>query len=188
MDVIDGNETFRKYDYSSVIKQADIDHAISDIKSIIESGNYWTNSPKYQTKENLFARQHPVWMKFRMSFLFSVFQYFGSEVKVGKMQAWSFMTNNESEEDRETLWHHHQHVAEPQMFSGIFYLSIPNDVENRDLCGTEFAPNGPKGEGKFHVKPADFHWLVYPSRYWHRPAAPQSNKYRFIIAADVEIH
>ena len=187
MDVIDSNEIFKKFDYSSVITQADIDYAITDIKGIIDSGNYWENSPKFQTKENVFQRQHPTWMKFRMSFLFSIFQYFGQEVKVGKMQAWSFMTNKEGAEDRQTLWHHHQHVAEPQMMSGIFYLHIPEDVENRDLCGTEFAPNGPENDGKFHVKPSDFHWLIYPSKYWHRPAAPQSDKYRFILAADVQI-
>ena len=107
MDVIDSNEIFRKFDYSSVITQADIDYAIQDIKGIIDSGNYWENSPKFQTKENVFQRQHPTWMKFRMSFLFSIFQYFGQEVKVGKMQAWSFMTNKEGAEDRQTLWHHH---------------------------------------------------------------------------------
>ena len=72
-DIIDQNEIFKKYDYSSVITQQDVDYVIKDIKSIIDAGNYWENSPKFQTKENVFARQHPSWMKFRMSFLFSVF-------------------------------------------------------------------------------------------------------------------
>ena len=81
MNIIDSNNIFKKYDYSSVITQDDIDYAIQDVKSIIESGKFWHNSPKYQTKENIFARQHPSWMKFRMSFLFSVFQYFGKEGK-----------------------------------------------------------------------------------------------------------
>ena len=181
------NANIKKFDYSSVITQADVDFAIKEVKGIIDSGNYWENSPKFQTKENVFQRQNATWMKFRMSFLFSVFQYFGREVKVGNMQAWSFMTNKQGAEDREKLWHHHQHKETPKSMSGIFYLHIPDDVENRDLCGTEFAPNGPENDGKFHVKPSDFHWLVYPSEYWHRPAAPQSDKYRFILAADVEI-
>ena len=72
--------------------------------------------------------------------------------------------------------------------SGIFYLDIPKDVENFDMCGTEFAPNGPENDGKFFIKPAYYNWLVYPSKYWHRPAPPQSSNYRFIIAADVEIY
>ena len=58
MEVIDSNDIFRKFDYSSVITQADIDYAIQDIKGIIDSGNYWENSPKFQTKENIFARIH----------------------------------------------------------------------------------------------------------------------------------
>ena len=187
MDIIDSNDIFKKFDYSSVITQADIDYAITDIKGIIDSGNYWENSPKYQTKENIFARQYPTWMKFRMSFLFSIFQYFGKEVRVGNMQAWSFMTNNEGAEDKERLWHHHQHKPTPMNMSGVWYLSIPDDVDNKDLCGTEFAVNGPENPERLYVKPTDFHWLIYPSKYWHRPTAPQSDKYRFIIAADVEI-
>ena len=50
-DVIDQNEIFKKYDYSSVITQQDVDYVIQDIKSIIDAGNYWENSPKFQTKE-----------------------------------------------------------------------------------------------------------------------------------------
>ena len=165
MNIIDSNNIFKKYDYSSVITQDDIDYAIQDVKSIIESGKFWHNSPKYQTKENIFARQHPSWMKFRMSFLFSVFQYFGKEVQVGKMQAWSFMTNKEGAEDREKLWHHHQHVKEPQMMSGVFYLHIPYDVDNRDLCGAEFSADGSENDVEFLIKPTDFHWLIYPCKY-----------------------
>jgi hypothetical protein len=119
--------------------------------------------------------------------LFSVFMYFGREVQVGNMQAWSFMTNKEGAEDRERLWHHHQHKPEPKSMSGIMYLEIPDDVQDKNLCGTEFAPNGPNNDGKFFVKPDEYTWLIYPSEYWHRPAAPQSDKYRYIIAADVEI-
>lgn len=187
MNIIDCNETFRKYDFSSTITQSDVNEAISIIKGIIDSGNYWENSPKFQTKENIFGRPEPVWLKFRMSFLFSVFMYMSREVKVGNMQAWSFMTNREGAEAQETLWHHHQHKPTPSM-SGIFYLDIPKDVENFDMCGTEFAPNGPENDGKFFIKPAYYNWLVYPSKYWHRPAPPQSSNYRFIIAADVEIY
>lgn len=188
MSVIDTNDYIKKYDFSSVITQDDKDEAIHIIKNIIDSGNYWENSPKFQTKENIFSRPEPVWLKFRMSFLMSVFMYFGQERKVANMQAWSFMTNKEGAENRETLWHHHQHKPVPPNMSGIFYLHIPDDVDNKELCGTEFAPNGPENDGKFFVKPTDFSWTIYPSMYWHRPAAPQSNKYRFIIAADVEIH
>ena len=48
--VIDQNDTFRKFDFSSVISPEDNKEAIGIIKNIIASGNYFTNSPKYQTQ------------------------------------------------------------------------------------------------------------------------------------------
>ena len=186
--VIDQNETFKKFDFSSVITSDDNKEAIGIIKDIIADGNYFTNSPKFQTKENIFARQEAVWLKYRMSFLFSVFMYLGREVKVSNMMAWSFMTNLQGAEDREKLWHHHWHPQNPnsKMLSGIFYLHIPEDVKDRDYCGTEMAPNGPDHDGKLYVTPTDYNWLVYPSDQWHRPGIVQSNDYRFVLAADVE--
>ena len=186
--VIDRNDTFRKFDFSSTISKEDNTTAIGIIQNIIADGNYFKNSPKYQTQENIFARPEAVWLKYRMSFLFSVFMYLGREVKVNNMMAWSFMTNLEGAEDRETLWHDHWHPTNPnaKMLSGIFYLHIPEDVKDRDYCGTEMAPNGPKSDGKFFVRPSDYNWLLYPSNQWHRPGVVQSDNYRFILAADVE--
>jgi hypothetical protein len=186
--VIDQNDTFKKFDFSSVISRQDNDIAIGIIRNIIADGDYFTNSPKYQTKENIFARPEPVWLKYRMSFMFAVFMYLGREVKVSNMMAWSFMTNLESAEDREKLWHHHWHPTHEgaKMLSGVFYLHIPNDVKDRDYCGTEMAPTGPSNEDKFFVRPTDFSWLIYPSNQWHRPGIVQSNNYRFILAADIE--
>ena len=186
--VIDQNDTFRKFDFSSTISKEDNTTAIGIIKNIIADGNYFTNSPKYQTRENIFARQEAVWLKYRMSFMFSVFMYLGREVKVSNMMAWSFMTNLDGAEDREKLWHDHWHPKNPnaKMLSGIFYLHIPEDVLDRDCCGTEMAPNGPENDGKFFVKPTDYNWLIYPSNQWHRPGIVQSKDYRFILAADIE--
>jgi len=188
MKVIDQNQVFRKFDFSSVITAADNQAACEIIKGIIADGNYFTNSPKFQTKENIFSRQEAVWLKYRMSFLFSVFMYLGREVKVSNMMAWSFMTNLEGAEDREKLWHDHWHPKNPnnKMLSGLFYLHIPDDVKDRDYAGTEMAPNGPNSDGKFFVRPTDGSWLIYPSNEWHRPGIVQSNNYRFILAVDVE--
>ena len=188
MQVIDHNDTFRKFDFSSVMTKQDDADAIGIIRSIIADGNYFTNSPKYQTKENLFARPESVWLKYRMSFLFSVFMYLGREVKVSNMMAWSFMTNLESAEDREKLWHNHWHPTQPnnKMLSGIWYLHIPENVKDRDYCGTEMAPNGVDGDDKLFVRPEDGKWLIYPSNQWHRPGIVQSNDYRFVLAVDIE--
>ena len=132
--VIDQNNTFKKYNFSSLITDRDNQEAINIIKGIVASGNYFKNSPKYQTQENIFARKETVWLKYRMSFLFSVFMYLGREVKVSNMMAWSFMTNLEGAEDRETLWHNHWHPTNPQakMMSGIFYLHITEDDKDRN--------------------------------------------------------
>ncbi len=184
--VIDQNEVFRKYDYSSLITSEDNWQAMFTIKDIIDSGNYFTNSPPFQTKENLFARQEPVWLKYRMTFLTSVFLYLGREVRVGNMMAWSFMTNTDTQEDRDRYWHHHDKHS-GQSMSGIMYLHIPSDVEDFDTCGTEMAPNGPEGEGKFFIRPSYYTWLIYPSNQWHRPGIAQSKDYRFVLAADIDI-
>jgi len=188
MKVIDQNEIFRKFDFSSIITRDDDRAACGIIKTIIESGNYFTNSPRYQTKENIFARSEPIWLKYRMSFLFAVFMYLGREAKVSNMMAWSYMTNLATHEDRDKLWHNHWHPQNPnaKMISGVWYLHIPEDVRDRDYCGTEMAPNGVGNDGKFFVRPTDGSWLIYPSDQWHRPGIPQSNNFRFIVAADVE--
>ncbi len=188
MKVIDQNSVFRKFDFSSLITSEDDARACQIIKSIVEDGNYFSNSPRFQTKENIFARPEPLWLKYRMSFLFSAFMYLGKEAKVSNMMAWSYMTNLSTHEDRDKLWHNHWHPNHPEakMLSGIWYLHIPEDVQDRDYCGTEMAPDGPEKEEKFFVKPTDGHWLIYPSDQWHRPGIPQSDQYRFIVAADVE--
>jgi hypothetical protein len=188
LTVIDHNAVFRKFDFSSLITEQDNQEACRIIRDIVSQGNYFTNSPKFQTKENIFARVEPVWLKYRMSFLMSVFMYLGREVKVSNMMAWSFMTNLEGAENRDNLWHNHWHPSNPnaKMMSGVFYLHIPKDVKDRDYCGTEMAPNGVDQDGKFFVRPTDGNWLIYPSNQWHRPGIVQSNDYRFILAVDVE--
>ena len=132
--VIDYNDTFRKFDFSSIITKEDDREACDIIKKIIDEGHYFTNSPKYQTKENIFARPEPIWLKYRMSFLFSVFLYLGHEAKVANMMAWSYMTSLDGAEDRDKLWHDHWHPknAGTKMLSGIWYLHIPDDVQDRD--------------------------------------------------------
>jgi len=183
--IVDSNDLCRKYDYSSLITAADNDTAISTIRSIIDSGNYFKNSPPFQTQENLFARPEAIWLKYRMTFLTSVFLYLGHEARVSNMMAWSFMTNLRTVEDRDKYWHHHDKHS-GQGLSGIMYLHIPDDVKDFDTCGTEMAPNGPESDGKFYIRPSYFTWTIYPSKIWHRPGIVQSSQYRFILAADID--
>lgn len=187
-NVISQNDLVKAYDFSSVISIADDLRACETVKQIIADGHYFVNSPKWQTKENIFARSEPIWLKYRMSFLFAVFMYLGREVKVSEMMAWSFMTNLQGAENRDNLWHNHWHPKNlnAKMLSGVYYLKIPDDVQDRDYCGTEIAPNGVAGDGKFFVRPVVGNWIIYPSDTWHRPGVVQSNQFRFILAADVE--
>ena len=190
MKLVDQNDLVKKYDFSSIITAEDNAQAIAIVQEIIASGNYFKNSPRFQTQENIFGRAESVWLKYRMSFLMSVFMYLGREVRVGNMMAWSFMTNLETAEDREKLWHDHWHPTQPdaKMLSGIFYLHIPADVKDRDYCGTELAPNGVNSGNKYFVTPADYTWVIYPSNVWHRPGIAQSNEWRFVLAADIEYY
>ena len=188
--VIDQNSSFQKFDFSSLITKQDDLIACKIIQSVIADGNYFTNSPRFQTKENIFSRSEPIWLKYRMSFLFSVFMFLGKEHKVSNMMAWSYMTNMSTHEDRDKLWHNHWHPRTPnsKMISGIWYLYIPEDVKDFDYCGTEIAPNGPDNNGKFFIRPSYGNWLIYSSDQWHRPGIPQSEKFRFILSADVEYY
>jgi hypothetical protein len=179
------NHLVKSYDYSSFITANDIELAIGDINKIIDSGNYFTNSPKFQTKENLFSLQGEHWLKFRMTFLTSVFSYFGQERQVGNMMAWCFKTNKSTEENRDSYWHHHNKHS-GQSMSGIMYLHIPDDVTDLSTCGTEMAPLGPDGEGKFYAGPNDRTWNVYPSQTWHRPGPAQSDQWRYVLAVDID--
>jgi len=174
----------KSYDYSSLISAAETESAIGIINTIIDSGNYFKNSPPYQTQENLFGRSEACWLKYRMTFLTSVFLYLGKEARVSDMMAWCFKTNLSTVEDREQYWHHH-HKHGANGMSGILYLHIPDDVKDLSTCGTEIAPNGPEGTGKFYAGPNSFTWNIYPSETWHRPGIVQSNKYRYVLAADV---
>lgn len=182
----DYNSLVKTYDYGSLLTADDKNQAIGTINTIIESGNYFKNSPPYQTQENVFARPEACWLKYRMTFLTSVFLYLGHEARVTNMMAWSFKTNLDTVEDRDKYWHHHlKHGA--QGISGILYLHIPDDVKDLSTCGTEMAPNGPQGAGKFYTQPSEHTWHIYPSETWHRPGIVQSDQYRYVLAADVVI-
>jgi hypothetical protein len=176
-------ETFEAFDFGSLITAEDCDRAKTDIQNIIASGNYFKNSPPYQTMENIFLRQDEHWMKFKMTFILSCFMYLKQEAKIKNIQAWSFMTSNKTQENRDTHWHTHQYANE-RTLSGLFYLHIPDDAD-KSTSGTEFAINGVDQPERWVSPVIDYHWLIYPGKTWHRPMPPQSSNNRFVIAADM---
>ena len=191
MNIVDNNEYIDLYDFSSLITKEDNKQIATISKSIIDSGQYFTNSPKFQTKENLFARPEQVWLKMRQSFIYSCFMFLGREVKIKNMMSWVFMTSAKDAEDRNNLWHNH-HISDnngtTDTVSGIWYVYIPKDVSNPDLTGTEFTLGVPDQDASFFLKPKDLTWAVYPSKLYHRPGITDSNEYRFVFAADMEYY
>lgn len=185
MTYTDNRGEFDRFDFSSVISDKDQTQAVNQVTDIINSGQYFKNSPKYQTQVNLFGLRDPLWMKFRMSFIFSVFMYLGKEVSIHTLQSWVFMTNNETDENRENLWHTHHYTEGKTTISGIWYLKIPEDADY-STSGTEFAPNGIESIDRLVLEPIQKHWLIYPGKIYHRPMPPQSKNYRYVLAADLE--
>jgi hypothetical protein len=190
MRVIEKNEYIDLYNWASLIKEEDNKSLIDVTSKIIESGNYFQNSPKFQTKENLFARPEPVFLKMRQSFIYSCFMFLGREVRIKNIMSWVFMTSLKDSEPRDTLWHNH-HVSDndgsTDTLSGIWYVHIPK-TSNPDLTGTEFCMDWPHKNDCFFLKPNSLTWNVYPSKLWHRPGITDSNEYRFVFAADMEYY
>ena len=173
------SDLVKSYDYSSLITDKDCKDAIACAQSIVDAGNYFKNSPPYQTQENVFSRAEPFWLKYRMTFLTSVFLYLGNEHKVSNMMAWIYMTDRKTQPDRNTLWHHHNKHGMKGL-SGILYLHVPASA-----AGTEIAPNGPEADGKFYIEPNSHTWNIYPSEVWHRPGLNPTDEFRFVLAADI---
>jgi hypothetical protein len=190
MKIIENNEYIDQYNFSSLVNQQDMDELKSLSKEIIGSGNYFHNSPKFQTKENLFFRQDPVMLKMRQSFVYSCFMFLRREVRIKNMMSWVFMTSAKDAEDRDNMWHNH-HVGDndsaTDTVSGIWYVHIP-PTANPDITGTEFAMDYPNFNNTFFLKPNNLTWNVYPSKLWHRPGITDSDEYRFVFAADMEYY
>lgn len=187
MHTIESNDVVKTFNYNSIISVEDNQTAMKIIEDLVRKGNYFKNSPKYQTNVNLFKLDESIWLKYKLSFLFSVSMYLGKELQAWDLMAWSYMTNLDTEENRDLYWHHHNNNPYKKKISGIFYLHIPDDVEKQEYAGTEFAPDGIDGQNKYFVKPQQFTWIIFPGDLWHRPGIVQSNEYRFVIAADMEI-
>jgi|TARA_B110000977_G_scaffold133153_1_gene169570 hypothetical protein len=177
---------YELYDWDSLIDANSRQRMVETVDEIIASGNYFTNSPRFQTKQNVFGLPTSDWINLKMSFIWSCFAFMNREVQIKNIQSWSFQTSLKTAENRDILWHHHNHNSETTTVSGVYYLRIPNDVDDLDTAGTELAPNGVEGEGKYITPFKTGHWMIYPGKIWHRPGILQSEKNRYIVAADLE--
>lgn len=174
------------FNFDNLIDNIDRDAMMNDIDYHIAQGNYFENSPKFQTNVNILGLPGQHWTKLKMSFLFSVFTFLGKEVQIKNVQSWSYRTSLKFPENRNKLWHHHNHNPNTTTISGVYYCHIPK-CDDFDSCGTEFAPSGPEHvDSRIMIAPRVGQWLIYNGDTWHRPGILQSTEDRYIIAADLE--
>lgn len=176
----------KHYDWNSLINHDARERLVLDVEQLINEGKFWENSPKFQTNVNVFGLPTQDWINLKMSFIWSCFAYLEKEVQIKKIQSWSYKTSLNHAEDRDKLWHHHDHDPETKTVSGVYYLHLPMDAKDLLKAGTELAPDGPENEGKYFAGWRTGHWMIYPGRIWHRPGVLQSHNDRFIVAADME--
>jgi len=176
---------YEYYNWTHLINKDAREIMRKDIDETINAGNYWTNSPPYQTNINIFGLPRTEWNNLKMSFIWSCFAYMKQERQIKSIKSWGYKTNLETQEDRNTYWH--QHLRENNLvLSGVYYLHLPNNETSNLLSGTELSHTTPEGETD--LCPAKLgHWLIFPGKTWHRPGDLTSNEFRYIIAADMEI-
>ena len=172
------------YDWNTLIPLDSRERMCDHLDGIIAQGNYWKNSPPYQTDINIFGLNTHDWINLKMSFIWSCFAFMQREAQIKSIKSWGYRTNLSTQEDRDTYWH--QHVREQNLVvSGVYYLSLPKDCD-LSTSGTEFAPNGPEADAYF----ADArlgNWIIFPGKTWHRPGILTAEENRYIVAADMEI-
>ena len=174
------------YNWNNLIDDSTRDIMCRDIDQVIEDGHYWKNSPPYQTDINIFGLPHDRWINLKMSFIWSCFAFMAREAQIKTVKSWGYKTNLSTQEDRDIYWH--QHLREgSQVVSGVYYLNTPDENVDLSTSGTELAPNGVDGKGKYYAEMRVGNWIIFPGKTWHRPGVLTSNNNRYIVAADMEI-
>ena len=175
---------YEYYNWTGLISATARTQLAHDIDLAIEQGHYWKNSPPYQTDINVFGLQSEHWNNLKMSFIWSAFAYMKQERQIKTIKSWGYKTNLDTQEDRATYWHQHLR-PDSIVLSGVYYAKMPPDC-NLDTSGTELAYTTPEGDTEY-VPAKEGHWLIFPGKTWHRPGILESNDWRYIIAADMEI-
>ena len=176
---------YEYYDWNNLIGPTQREKYVTDIRRLVADGQYWTNSPRYQTNVNIFGLPGEEWTNLKMSFIWSCFAYLKRDVPIKTIKSWGYMTSLAyTVEDRNTYWHQHLR-QDSKVISGVYYLQLPTGVD-MSTAGTEFAPQGPENPGHHFAEARIGHWIIWPGKTWHRPGILQSQEDRFIVAADLE--
>jgi hypothetical protein len=175
---------YEYYNWTSLIDADARQRMVQDIDYLISQGKYWKNSPPYQTDVNVFGINGPEWNNLKMSFIWSCFAYMGQERQIKSIKSWGYKTNLDTQEDRNTYWH--QHIRENNIVvSGVYYVELPEGC-NLETSGTELAHTTPEGATEY-VPAREGHWLIFPGKTWHRPGILETDNWRYIVAADMEL-
>ena len=175
---------YEYYDWTSLINADDRHQLRTDIDHVISNGNYWKNSPPYQTDINIFGLPNEHWNNLKMSFIWSCFAYMKQERQIKTIKSWGYRTSISTQEDRDNYWH--QHIRDNNIvLSGVYYIKMPLGAD-LETSGTELAHTTPEGDTTY-VPAKVGHWLIFPGKTWHRPGILESSDSRYIVAADMEI-
>jgi N6-adenosine-specific RNA methylase IME4 len=175
---------YEYYDWTSLINVDARQRMVTNIDTVIASGDYWKNSPPYQTNINIFGLPTEDWINLKMSFIWSCFAYMRQEKQIKSVKSWGYKTNVDTQEDRNNYWH--QHLRDGSIvLSGVYYVKLPEGC-NLETSGTELAHTTPEGTTEY-VPAREGHWLIFPGKTWHRPGILETNNWRYIVAADMEI-
>jgi len=175
---------YELYDWTSLIDLESRVNIVKDITDTIDAGNFWTNSPPYQTNVNVFGFGTEHWNNLKMSFIWSAFAFMKHDRPIKSIKSWGYKTNLNTQEDRNRYWH--QHVRENNLVvSGVYYAKMPIGAD-LETSGTELAYDTPTGKTEY-VPAKEGHWLIFPGKTWHRPGILESKDWRFIVAADMEL-
>lgn len=176
---------YEYYNWNALINKDACTKMTSDIDDVIAQGRFWHNSPPYQTNINIFGIGTEHWNNLKMSFIWSCFAYMKQERQIKSVKSWGYKTNVDTQEDRQSYWH--QHIRpDCSVVSGVFYLDIPTDADLK-TSGTEFAPDGPESDKTIFAEARIGNWIIFPGKAWHRPGILTEKKWRYIVAADMEI-
>jgi N6-adenosine-specific RNA methylase IME4 len=175
---------YEYYDWTSLVNVDARQRMVTNIDTVIASGDYWKNSPPYQTNINIFGLPTEDWINLKMSFIWSCFAYMRQEKQIKSVKSWGYKTNVDTQEDRNNYWH--QHLRDGSIvLSGVYYVKLPEGC-NLETSGTELAHTTPEGTTEY-VPAREGHWLIFPGKTWHRPGILETNNWRYIVAADMEI-
>ena len=78
---------YELYDWTSLINLEARVNIVKDITDTIDAGNYWTNSPPYQTNVNVFGFKQEHWNNLKMSFIWSAFAFMKQERQIKSIKS-----------------------------------------------------------------------------------------------------